>query len=155
LAFSDSVQLFSPCSVRISLSFGLDLALSAVSCPNMPLIRTLFRFFLRVLSEYATHSDSIWLYLPCPVRICLSFGLNSAFSSVFCPNKPLIRTQFGFICRVQSEYATHSDSVPLFPPCSVRICLSFGLNSAFSSVSCPNMPFIRTQFRFFLRVLSE
>jgi len=81
-----------PCLVRSLLAFGLTLALLALPCPKLPLLRTHSRSFGLALSEVAPPSDSISLFWPCLVRSCPSFRLNLALLALPCPRFACLRT---------------------------------------------------------------
>lgn len=53
-----------------------------------------------------------------------------------------------------SNPRSHSDSIFLYQPRTVRTQPSFGLRFCFSTWECPNSTFIRTQFPFFELELS-
>ena len=136
------VLIYCRIPVRISLSFGPVSHSLQDSCPNQPIIRTRFTFIAGFLSESAYHSDPFHIHCRIPVRISLSFGLDSHLLQDACPNQLIIRTRFTLITGILSESASQSDSIALItgacsnqPPNRTRIALITGFLSESASHS--------------------
>jgi hypothetical protein len=55
---SDTDSSFKPYGVRIRVSFGHELLILALCCPNQGLIRTRIAYFRLIVSESGSHSDT-------------------------------------------------------------------------------------------------
>ncbi len=108
-----------------------------------------------ILTEEAPGLDRLRTFSRFSVRTCLRFGQTLDFFCISCPNLPQIRTDSGPFLSFLSELALDSDRLWTFPAFPVRTCLRFGQTRAFFCLSCPNLPWIRTDSGLFLAFLSE
>ena len=107
------------------------------------------------VSEVGLGSDSGSLFSQGCVRSWLGFGLRMAFYRDLCLKFGWVRTQVGFLPGFGSEVGLGSDSGSLFSQVCVRSWLGFGLRIAFFPGLCPKLAWVRTQDRYFPKVVSE
>jgi hypothetical protein len=107
---SDTDSSFKPYGVRIRGSFGHELLILALCCPNQGLIRTRIVYFSLFVSESGSHSDTNSSFKPYGVRIRVSFGHELLILALWCPNQYLIRTRIAPLSLLVSELVSHSDT---------------------------------------------
>jgi hypothetical protein len=155
VAHSDTDSSFKPYGVRIRGSFGHELLILALCCPNQGLIRTRIAYFSLFVSESGSHSDTDSSFKPYGVRIRVSFGHELLILALCCPNQGLNRTRIAYFSLFVSESGSHSDTDSSFKPYGVRIRVSFGHELLILALCCPNQGLIRTRITHFSLMLSE